>query len=290
MSSSVTAASCSTSSTTGSDTNYLFKESGIKSLVYAFMRVSGSKFINEVASMRACTNSHTVIFITKDGDIIKVDAIDATNVKVKRMVVKDGVEIDEEGKPIIPALLEKVDKNKVHTNEELIEFLMDTIHILEKTYLDSSNTTSAYNDPDDVDKYGGVLLGYGLLWSFADVYGLDEIHQQLLHPNANMLGYTGKSDIIEMKKNNFSTVSKNYSVDSIHQVDCKNLVVVADFDCTILGKAGRGTDVIKFSDFEGNDDPDTKLSWKVLEIQTIRHGGGPLIRWNADGSTGSGSK
>jgi len=246
-------------------------------LVYTFMRVSGSKFINEVASMRACPNSHTAILITKDGDIIKVDAIDSTKVKVKKMIVKDGVEIEEEGKPIVPALFENAPKDKVHTNEELVEFLKDTIHMLEKTYLKSSKSTTAYNDPNDIYKYGGVLLGYGLLWAFADVYGLDDIHKQLLHPNANMLGYSGKRDILEMKKENSSTISKNYSVDSIHQVDCQNLVVVADFDCTILGKEGRGTDVIKFSDFEGNDDPETKLSWKVLEIQTIRHGSKQLI-------------
>merc|ERR1711862_855595 len=144
--------------------------------------------------------------------------INSKKVKVKKMIVKDGVEVDEEGKPIVPALLEKGSKGgKIHTDEELVELLKDTIHMLEKTYLDSSKSTSTYNDPDDIDKYGGVLLGYGLLWAFADVYGLEDVHKQLLHPNANTIGFSGKKDILEMKKNNYSTISKNYSVDAIHQ-------------------------------------------------------------------------
>ena len=52
----------------------------------------------------------------------------------------------------------------------------------------------------------------------------------------------------------------NYNVDAIHEFDAANRVLVAGFDCLLVGKEGRGTDIIKF-------DADAK----VCEVAAIRH-------------------
>eukprot|EP00804_Cyclotella_cryptica_P021001 CCRYP_009314-RA/>CCRYP_009314-RA protein AED:0.04 eAED:0.04 QI:273/1/1/1/0/0/2/150/171 len=77
------------------------------------------------------------------------------------------------------------------------------------------------------------LMGYGMLWLMADVYGLDVVWEALLHPDAEMF---------QVK-------------------DLPNRVVVADFECLISGKEGRGTDFPKFDQ-----------NWKLICVEAVRHG------------------
>ena len=130
------------------------------------------------------------------------------------------------------------------------------------------------NIQNKVGRDSVLLLGYGLLYLLADVYGIYELHEELTHDDATMFGRTGKDDIMEFKKSYLpssyassssrsSLVVPNYYIDSIHEIDVLNYCVVANFVCYIPGKEGKGTDVAKF-------DPST--TWKVLNVEAIRHG------------------
>ncbi|CAJ1964253.1 unnamed protein product [Cylindrotheca closterium] len=108
------------------------------------------------------------------------------------------------------------------------------------------------------------LLGYGLLWLLADAFGLPDIFEEMLHPNSEMFGFSGKESIIESKRFLLGAEergSPNYKIDAIHQIDCPNRAVVANFQCLLPGKEGFGTDVPKFDE-----------NWKVIKVEAIRHG------------------
>jgi hypothetical protein len=105
------------------------------------------------------------------------------------------------------------------------------------------------------------LLGYGLIWLISDIYGLELIWEDMLHEDAEMFGYEGKANIIGSKKRLLAdNKAKNYRIDSIHQIDGPNRVIVSDFDCLIEGKEGCGTEVMKFN-----------RDWKVIRVDAIRH-------------------
>eukprot|EP00980_Cylindrotheca_fusiformis_P014159 scaffold3719_cov104-Cylindrotheca_fusiformis.AAC.3 len=109
-----------------------------------------------------------------------------------------------------------------------------------------------------------ALLGYSLLWLLADVYGLREIWEEMLHPEAEMFGFTGKEAILESKKYLLGVEkrkSPNYRINSIHEIDTKNRAVVAHFECLLEGKEGLGTDIPKFDE-----------DWKVIRVEALRHG------------------
>lgn len=106
------------------------------------------------------------------------------------------------------------------------------------------------------------LLGYGLMWLIADVYGVSEIWDTMLHPSAAMFGIEGGSNIMAFKNGLLAgDLSTNiYSIDAIHQIDLPNRVIVSDFNCLLKGKEGRGTEVMKFDE-----------NWKVIRIDAVRH-------------------
>jgi hypothetical protein len=109
-----------------------------------------------------------------------------------------------------------------------------------------------------------ALLGWGLLWLLADVYGLQEIWEEMLHPNAEMFGFIGKESILKSKQDLLGvaeTKSPNYRINAIHDIDTVNRVVVANFECLLEGKEGLGTDIPKF---DGD--------WKVIRVEALRHG------------------
>ncbi|KAL3935061.1 MAG: hypothetical protein SGBAC_009350 [Bacillariaceae sp.] len=108
------------------------------------------------------------------------------------------------------------------------------------------------------------LLGCGLLWLLADAFGLPDIFEEMLHPDSEMFGFSGKENIIESKRFLLGAEergSPNYKIDAIHQIDCSNRAVVANFQCLLPGKEGYGTDVPKFDE-----------NWKVIKVEAIRHG------------------
>ncbi|KAL3794419.1 hypothetical protein HJC23_012956 [Cyclotella cryptica] len=106
------------------------------------------------------------------------------------------------------------------------------------------------------------LMGYGMLWLMADVYGLDVVWEALLHPDAEMFQVKGKDNIMSFKRRLLGhNKGVNYKVDAIHDIDLPNRVVVADFECLISGKEGRGTDFPKFDQ-----------NWKLICVEAVRHG------------------
>lgn len=105
------------------------------------------------------------------------------------------------------------------------------------------------------------LLGYGLMWLISDVYGLPEIWDGMLHPNAEMFGNKGKASIMAFKHDQLiGSESNNYRIDAILQIDGLNRVIVSDFDCLLEGKEGRGTELMKFD-----------VNWKVIRVDALRH-------------------
>lgn len=219
----------------GSD---LTQSPGVKSLCYVFMQVADSDYINRIASMRSCPKSQAAIAITEDGDILKVNLDMDKEEKLDYL----GHGLDEGCET-----LSRYYKSK-HKNDEIIAFMRRIIGILQKDAEDGSND-------------GALLLGHGLMWLLADIYGIAEIHEEMLHERAHRFGYKTKKQILEFKANLLSTSLLNYNIDIIHQLDIPNRVIVADFECFLKGKEGRGTYVTKFH-------PET---WKVIEVQTIRH-------------------
>lgn len=106
------------------------------------------------------------------------------------------------------------------------------------------------------------LMGYGMLWLVADVYGLEVIWEAMLHTDAEMFEVKGKADIMSFKRRLLGhNKTVNYRVDAIHQIDLQNRVVVADFECLIRGNEGRGTDIPKFDE-----------DWKLIRVEALRHG------------------
>ena len=100
----------------------------------------------------------------------------------------------------------------------------------------------------------------------------------MLHPKTCcMFGYTGKESILRFKRDLLMITSAsrrhrrcchnpnpnppNYEIDAIHYVNIKNPAVVTEFNCLILGKEGRGTDIMKFH----------KDHWYVVPVEAIRH-------------------
>jgi len=112
--------------------------------------------------------------------------------------------------------------------------------------------------------YRRKLLGYGLLWLLGDAFGLGYIFEAMLHPDSEMFGFSGKESIIESKRFLLGVEKRgypNYKIDAIHQIDCSNRAIVANFQCLLPGKEGFGTDVPKFDQ-----------NWKVIKVEAIRHG------------------
>ena len=107
------------------------------------------------------------------------------------------------------------------------------------------------------------VLGWGLLWLLADAFGLLYLHESMLHNDASMFGVEGKDAIIDFKSKLLGNGSKdrpNYAIDSIHEIDVTNRVIVADFECLIEGYEGRGTDVPKFD-----------ADMKIVRVEAMRH-------------------
>jgi len=211
---------------------------GVKSLCYVYMQVTDSDYVNQIASMRSCPKSQAAIAITDDGDILKVNL----DIEKEQNLAYLGHGLDEGCES-----LSRYYKSE-HNNDEMISFMKRIIKSFESKNKDGAND-------------GALLLGHGLLWLLADIYGISELHEEMLHEKAHRFGYRGKKQILEYKAKLLSTYVINYNIDVIHQLDVPNRVIVADFECYLKGKEGRGTYVTKF-------DAD---SWKVIEVQTIRH-------------------
>jgi hypothetical protein len=108
-----------------------------------------------------------------------------------------------------------------------------------------------------------ALLGWGLLWQMADAYGLQEIWEEMLHPNAEMFGFIGKESILKSKQYLLGVAerkSPNYRINAIHDIDTLHRVVVANFECLLKGKEGLGIDILKFDE-----------DWKVIRVEALRH-------------------
>jgi len=216
----------------------LTQSPGVKSLCYVYMQVADSDYVNQIASMRACPKSQAAIAITDGGDILKVnlDMDKEENLGYLGHGLDEGCEA-----------LSRYYKSK-HNIDEIVAFMKRII-------------VSFQNKSEDGANDGALLLGHGLLWLLADIYGIAEIHEEMLHEKAHRFGYKSKKQILEFKASLLSTNFINYNIDIIHQLDIPNRVIVADFECYHKGKEGRGTYVTKF-------DP---VSWRVIEVQTIRH-------------------
>jgi len=107
------------------------------------------------------------------------------------------------------------------------------------------------------------VLGWGLLWLLADTFGLLSLHESMLHKDASMFGVEGKDAVLDFKSKFLGGGSKdnpNYTIDTVHEIDVTNRVIVADFKCLIEGYEGRGTDIPKF-------DPDMK----IFRVDALRH-------------------
>jgi hypothetical protein len=106
---------------------------------------------------------------------------------------------------------------------------------------------------------GLQLLGRGLRWLRADVFGDFEVMADLVAPHARMFGVEGAGAVVAFKRR-WLNLPVNYNVDAIHEFDPVNRVLVAGFDCLLVGKEGRGTDVVQFTD-----------AMLVSEVAAIRH-------------------
>ncbi|CAK8996573.1 unnamed protein product [Durusdinium trenchii] len=104
-----------------------------------------------------------------------------------------------------------------------------------------------------------AMLGKALRWLKADCFAEFAVHEELVAANASMFGARGADEVLAFKKS-WLRMAKNYEVDAILDVDLKNRVVVASFDCLISGKEGRGTDVMQFDE-----------QMKVSGVAAIRH-------------------
>jgi hypothetical protein len=103
-----------------------------------------------------------------------------------------------------------------------------------------------------------ALLGRALEWLQADCFRDLELMRQLASDDVCMFGAVGVDKMLA-SKGHWLTQPVNYSIDSVHEVDLPNRVVVASFDCRIPGSEGRGTDVIQFDE-----------SLKVCGVEAIR--------------------
>ena len=92
-----------------------------------------------------------------------------------------------------------------------------------------------------------ALLGRALEWLQADCFREFELMRELASDDVCMFGTVGIDEFVAFKERIF-TEAVNYSIDAVHEVDLANRVVVANFDCLIPGKEGRGTDVIQFNE------------------------------------------
>lgn len=122
-----------------------------------------------------------------------------------------------------------------------------------------SSALAIDSNPAEADSDALQLLGRGLQWLRADVYGDFEVTAGLVAPHARMFGVQGADAVVNFKRR-WLTRPVNYNVDVIHEFDPVNRVLVAGFDCLIPGKEGRGTDVMRFSD-----------AMLVSEVAAIRH-------------------
>jgi hypothetical protein len=84
-----------------------------------------------------------------------------------------------------------------------------------------------------------------------------------------MFGFHGEEAIVNFKRGLLQPNITNYEVAAVHQVDKENRAIVADFTCCILGKEGRGTDVMKFSE-----------DWRIIQVEAIRHSASQAIVWS----------
>lgn len=146
------------------------------------------------------------------------------------------------GKVINRQLAEEKDSSESMTSTELIECIRSSLK----------------GEISDARK----LLGYGLMWLLADVYGLVEIWEEMLNPDAEMFGNIGKASILAFKNDVLQGNSTdNYRIDTIHSIDVFRRVIVSDFECLIKGKEGRGTEVMRLDE-----------NWKLLRVDALRHG------------------
>ena len=107
------------------------------------------------------------------------------------------------------------------------------------------------------------MLVWGLLWLLADAFGMLSLHESMLRHDASMFGVEGKDAIIDFKSGLLGSGSKdkpNYTIDSVHEIDVTNRIIVADFECLIEGYEGRGTDIPKFDS-----------DMKIVGVEALRH-------------------
>ena len=227
------------------------KEAGIEYLCEAFLTLVNNNddddngSYHDIVSMRLCKNNNSavaVIIICCSG---------------KTKTISFGTSIQQQ-----PKDNNFVGSGKATTTNQTnyIQSLVSSI----KTKLENTDSKLLHSLSDNMK-----LLGYGLLFLLADVYGLYDLHEEMLHPhNVAMFGCTGKDSIMQFKRKALpcSYNKPNYYIDCIHQIDTKNQCIVANFECLITGKQGIGTDVMKFS-----KSSDLNGDYKVIKVEAIRH-------------------
>ena len=266
------------------DNDYVVDDDDDNDAVILSMRVLGNNKSNNNSS----SSSRNVLVVFDSGKISTIPIIkrhmgggggdDDENDDVAGE--KDSLEKEQQQEPSSSAAAAAVAAAATTTAND-IQILISTMKEKLQLYkIESCTTTKLPYNKDSI-----LLLGYGLLYLLADVYGIFELHEDLIHDiNATMFGYTGKKDIMTFKKSylpsstfhnstySLSTSSSsssssllvvpNYYIDSIHEIDILNCCVVANFVCYIPGKEGKGIDVAKFE----------KSTWKVINVEAIRHG------------------
>lgn len=91
------------------------------------------------------------------------------------------------------------------------------------------------------------LLLAALEWLRADVYCDFAAHEGMLSPNVEMSGAKGAAEVMAFKRK-FLTATPAYDVPAVLSVDVDNNVVVAEFECLLPGKEGRGVEFIQFDE------------------------------------------
>lgn len=103
------------------------------------------------------------------------------------------------------------------------------------------------------------LLDRAVAWLWCDCFADFAAMSPLLAPDAKMFSATGKANVL-MFKERWLTQPINYDVNVVHEVDLENRVVVVGFTSLLVGREGRGTDVIQFNE-----------ELLVCSVDAIRH-------------------
>ena len=103
------------------------------------------------------------------------------------------------------------------------------------------------------------LLDRAVAWLRCDCFADFAAMSPLVASDAKMFSATGKANVLAFKER-WLTQPLNYEVDVVHEVDLENRVVVVGFTSLLVGREGRGTDVIQFNE-----------ELQICSVDAIRH-------------------